>query len=128
MPASVKGCEYLTNYGGDTVGNFATQKSWQEAPTYTKYDMTKNEFEQWLEENQHIFDAFCVEALKVKNIGFKHYSARTIIKFLRHHTNLREASGGFKINNDAVPHMARLFGEKYPNFHDLFEYRKAPHG
>lgn len=25
--------EYLTIYGDDTVGNFATQKSWQEVPT-----------------------------------------------------------------------------------------------
>lgn len=86
--------------------------------------MTKNEFDTWLEENQHIFDAFCLEALKAKARGFEHYSARTIIEFLRHHTNLREASGGFKINNDAVPYMARLFGQLHPNLSCFFEYRK----
>ena len=89
--------------------------------------MTKHEFEQWLEENQAIFEAFCKEAIKISNIGFKHYSARTIIEFLRHHTNLRETSGGFKINNDAVPHMARMFANKYPEAKNLFEYRKPPH-
>lgn len=86
--------------------------------------MTQNEFENWLEENQQIFDAFCLEALKAKSKGFKHYSARTIIEFLRHHTNLREVSGGFKINNDAVPYMARLFSQLHPSLHDFFEYRK----
>jgi hypothetical protein len=88
--------------------------------------MTKHEFDQWLKENRSIFNAFCTEAIKVKNMGYEHYSARTIIEFLRHHTNLREASGGLKINNDAVPHMARMFADKYPEAKNLFEYRKPP--
>jgi hypothetical protein len=84
--------------------------------------MTQIEFDNWLIENNHIFEAFCDEAFKVWNKGYAHYSARTIVEFLRHHTNLREKSGGFKINNDAVPYMARLFGKTYP-LYTLFEYR-----
>jgi hypothetical protein len=87
--------------------------------------MKQNEFDSWLKENSKIFESFCQEALKAKTKGFNHYSARTIIEFLRHHTNLREASGGFKINNDAVPYMARLFCKQYPHAHDLFEHRSS---
>jgi hypothetical protein len=93
-------------------------------PTYkTGQDMTQNEFDDWISENPQIFKAFCDEAIKAALKGFKHYSARTIIEFLRHHTHLREASGGFKINNDAVPYMARLFKENHPHLGNFFEYR-----
>jgi len=85
--------------------------------------MTQNEFDIWVLENPEIFKAFCAEAIKASNKGYKHYSARTIIEFLRHHTNLRETSGGFKINNDAVPCMAREFKRIYPQYGNFFEYR-----
>lgn len=82
------------------------------------------EFAQWIAENEHIFRSFSLEAMKVKQRGFKHYSSRTIVEFLRHHTNLREASGGFKINDHSVPYLARLFDLMYPQHSGLFEYRK----
>ena len=82
------------------------------------------EFPQWISENENIFDSFAVEAKKVRLRGFKHYSSRTIVEFLRHHTNLREASGGFKINDHSVPYLARLFDLMYPEHKGLFEYRK----
>jgi uncharacterized protein (DUF2461 family) len=82
------------------------------------------EFPFWVFENEHIFNSFAAEAIKVRQRGFKHYSSRTIVEFLRHHTNLREASGGFKINDHSVPYLARLFDLMYPQYSGLFEYRK----
>jgi hypothetical protein len=87
-------------------------------------DKFSDEFHTWIQDNEPIFHAFCTEALKVHNRGRKHYSARTIVEFLRHHTTLQEKDGVFKINDHCVPYMARLFDLMFPHAKGLFEYRK----
>lgn len=85
-----------------------------------------DEFLRWLPENAHIWMAFEQEAFKVVRAGFKHYSARTILEFLRHHSALAERNGdGWKINNNFTPYLARLFAILNPNLANLFEYRTA---
>ena len=85
--------------------------------------MTQDEFDKWLTDNNHIWRAFENEALKVVRAGYEHYSAKTIIEFLRHHTAIKEGSGEWKINNDATSHLARLFAKKHPIYAHLFEFR-----
>lgn len=80
-------------------------------------------FLDWLRDNQHIWIAFVSETSKVINAGFKHYSARTIIHVLRHHSALAEKDSEWKINNNISPYLARLFALCYPQHKDLFEYR-----
>lgn len=87
--------------------------------------MNKKEFEHWLDENRHIWFAFEKEALSIARLGFKHYSARTIIHFLRHHSAIEEVDGPWKINDHVSPYLARHFAEKYPNLKNLFEYRRV---
>ncbi len=84
-----------------------------------------NEFIRWLPDNLHIWDAFVAESLKIINKGFKHYSARTIIHVLRHHSALAENGTEWKINNNISPYLARLFALTYPKHKDLFEYRRT---
>jgi len=85
-----------------------------------------DEFLNWLPENAHIWIAFEQEAYKVIKAGFKHYSARTIIHVLRHHSALSERGlDGWKINNNISPYLARLFAILNPSHADLFEYRTA---
>jgi len=86
-------------------------------------DQFSDDFVDWLPENIPIFQAFCTEAIKISDIGYKHYSARTIIHFLRHHSALKEKNSEFKINNNHSPYLARLFDLVYPNRAGLFEYR-----
>lgn len=86
-------------------------------------DQFTKEFINWFPENQHIWDAFVNEAFKVHRKGFKHYSARTIVHFLRHHSALQESSSGWKINNNHSPYLARLFDLRYPYAAGLWEYR-----
>lgn len=83
------------------------------------------EFLDWLPLNRHIFEAFCEEAIKVRNRGFKHYSARTIVHVLRHHSALHEEGGEWKINDHISPYCARLFDLRFPAWAGLFEYREA---
>ena len=84
-----------------------------------------DEFLNWIPENYHIWRAFEKEAMKIILAGFKHYSARTIIHVLRHHSALTEMNSGWKINNNISPYLARLFAIKYPKHADLFEFREA---
>lgn len=82
-----------------------------------------DDFLEWLPENMHVFEAFSLEATKVKARGFTHYSAYTIVEFLRHHSAVRETKGEWKINNNHRPYLARLFDLVYPDRAGLFEYR-----
>lgn len=86
-------------------------------------DQFTDEFVNWLPENTHIWDAFVSEAFKIRQKGFKHYSARTIVHFLRHHSALQENGSGWKINNNHSPYLARLFDLRYPHAAGLWEYR-----
>ena len=84
--------------------------------------MTQDEFDKWLIENNHIWRAFENEALKVVRAGYEHYSARTIIEVLRHHSALREKDGTWKINDHITPWLARHFLSTYPTL-QIFETR-----
>ena len=83
----------------------------------------KFDFDLWLEDNQHIWEAFEKQALLVSQRGFKHYSARTIVEFLRHHTAISEEGSLWKINDHAIPHLSRLFMKVHPEYKGLFETR-----
>lgn len=89
-------------------------------------DQFSKEFLDWFPQNQHIWIAFVSETSKVINAGFSHYSSKTIIHVLRHHSALAERNSGWKINNNISPYLARLFALTYPQHKDLFEYRATP--
>lgn len=86
-------------------------------------DQFTDEFLSWLPDNSHIYEAFEREAFAIIRKGFHHYSARTIIHFLRHHSALQENDGEWKINNNTSPYLARLFDLVHPNYAGLWEYR-----
>lgn len=88
-------------------------------------DELGQEFVAWLGENLHIWDAFVAQAKQIHAKGFKHYSARTIIHVLRHHSALHEHGGEWKINNNHSPYLARLFDLRYPQFAGMWEFRKT---
>lgn len=85
------------------------------------------EIKQWLFDNEHIWVAFTKEAFSAQSNGYKHYSARTIVEYLRHKSMLREKDGEWKINNNVVPYLARLISRVYPEFmKTFFEFRGSP--
>lgn len=80
------------------------------------------DFPEWLEENLHIWTAFKAQADRVWDRGRTHYSARTIIEFLRHETAIAEAGGEYKINDHGTPDLARLYHLIHPE-RQLFAMR-----
>ena len=79
-----------------------------------------DEFEDWIKDNLHIWKAFEKEALLVRAKGREHYSARTIIEFLRHHSAVSEVGGMWKINDHSVPYLGRLFVLVHPEAKNFF--------
>lgn len=77
----------------------------------------------WYQDNQHVYDAFRKAALRMAMSGRKRYSARTIAEVIRWNTEIQDSDVVFKINNNYVPGLARLFmwkyGELYPGFFKL---------
>lgn len=87
-----------------------------------------DDFIEWLPNNLHIWRAFCHEATLAYRRGYEHYSSRTIVEFLRHHTAVRENSlpgMAFKINDHTIPYLGRLFDLAQPDMAGLFEYRRT---
>lgn len=82
-------------------------------------------FWHWLPKNRHIRDAFDRKALAMARSGRDHYSARCIVEHIRYETDLADSETLFKINNNFVPGLARLFmqthGSTYPRFFHLRE-------
>lgn len=88
-------------------------------------ELFSKEFLRWLPDNLHVWKAFCDQTFLIKKREFKHYSARTIIHFLRHHSAITEANGPWKLNNNYSPYLARLFDKQFPELAGLWEYRET---
>lgn len=83
------------------------------------------DFLAYLPENVHVYEAFEREALRIARRGHQHYSARTIVEVLRHHSALREQGSAWKLNDHNTPYLARLFALMHPGYASLFEFRAA---
>lgn len=89
-------------------------------------DTFRKGFAGWLAENRHVWTAFEREADRVWAKGRRHYSARTLIEYLRHDTALSESAGEWKVNNNHAPDLARLYRLAHPARAELFELRVMP--
>lgn len=81
---------------------------------------------QWLLDpaNVEVWRMFEKEANRVwLNKANKHYSARTIVEYLRHHSAANDSSTDFKINDHHAPVLARMWTFLYPERAGFFELR-----
>ena len=81
------------------------------------------EFVHYISENMNVYDAFEREAFRVINRGYLHYSARTIIEVLRHHSNLSDNTEKWKLADHPMPYLSRLFAAYHPVHTNFFSYR-----
>ena len=79
---------------------------------------------EWFLENWHVVEAFERQALRLIGMNREHYSARTIVEVLRHHSVLNDTSDAFKINDHNAPDLARAFVVLHPEHVDFWEYRR----
>jgi len=86
-------------------------------------ELFSNEFVEWLQKNEHVWNAFVREATAVYLRGFKHYSARTIIHVMRHHSALHENGTQWKLSDHSSPYLARLFDLHYPDMAGMWSFK-----
>lgn len=78
--------------------------------------------------NRRVWEMFEGLALKVKNQGFKTYSAKTIMEVIRWHEDIdTNTCERFKINNNYTSLYVRALIRKRPEFIGFFELREV-HG
>ena len=84
-------------------------------------DQYPDGFFHWLSQNQHIWKAFEEKAYIMAAVAKRpRYSARTIIEVMRWDSDLREKNKLFKISNNMVPGLARLWMAKHGANHPKF--------
>jgi hypothetical protein len=74
-----------------------------------------------IRENLGLVDAVVREVCRVRRFGRGHYSMRTILEILRHHTAVKTGVDDFKVNNncqrDLTTHVVLMFPELDGFFH-----------
>jgi hypothetical protein len=84
-------------------------------------------FWDWLDQNQHIYDAAVRVARQGKRIGYDRWSVQGVMEILRWQTKIREnAHGPLKINHNARSGLARLIMAREPDLEGFFETRTPP--
>lgn len=81
-------------------------------------------FNKFHKENPHIFKAFEEQALTAINKGRKKISSKLIINWIRWNEFLISSDQNFKINDAYQSYYARYFVEIYPQYFNVFEFRK----
>lgn len=80
----------------------------------------------WLADNWHIWRQFRRQADRLRSLGKTHGAARQIVEWMRHMTNIAEVGGEWKINNNVIPDLARLYVVMTPGAEQFFEFRVLP--
>ncbi len=82
-------------------------------------------FEQYHNDNPHIYRAFVRYAMNAKHIKcFKNYSAKSLFEIIRWHTPTKKNGEVFKINNNFAPDYARKMMQEYESFKGFFRVRE----
>jgi len=95
----------------------------------TRRDIYPTSFAAWFAQNHLVVEAFFETADLTRDQGRTHYSARTIWEYLRHHSNIVQASGvahlgEWKLPDHAIPYMARIY-MKARDCHGFFSLRST---
>ena len=82
-------------------------------------------FINWLEKNPTIYEAFEKFVLGLIAEGRQHYSSRTVIELLRHHSGfVSQSDGPYKIGDHHSPYTARLFLMRHPQHEGFFKLKQ----
>lgn len=79
--------------------------------------------EGWLLKNKQVWVEFYHAAERIRQSGRQRYGAKAVTEWMRYETAIRDASIQFKINNNHVSGLARLYNQV--SGVDYFETREA---
>jgi len=81
-------------------------------------------FEEWLDQNPHIYSLFKRYAEELRHTGRHRYGAKSIIERVRWHVATQTVGEPFKINNNYTSRLARKLIDEDATFEDFFELRR----
>lgn len=90
----------------------------------TKAEQIRRAFRKFHAGNPQVWDDFCKFTFQLIKKGFSNYSAYAVMHRVRWESAMSTSGDPFKINNNFVPHYARLFHEVYPAHAGFFETRE----
>ncbi len=93
------------------------------APFGSKEWMLDRQFCDYDERNPEVWQMFVKLARQAIDAGRSHYSAKTIIEVIRHHTMV-SGDDSFKINNNWTARYARKFMRVFPSHAGFFALRE----
>lgn len=76
-------------------------------------------FQQYDQENPHIWELYKAYAFKIIQSGRKHIGSKCIFELIRMEENFA-STGNYKICNNFTPYYARKFVLNYPQFGSYF--------
>ena len=91
----------------------------------TNPDMFRDDFRNWLVSNKPVWTEFAKRAKAVAKTGKEKFSARTIAESMRWDFEMGNSKIDYKVNNNFVPDMARLFTVLNPKYESLFSMRSS---
>lgn len=92
-------------------------------------DRLRLEFNQFHQDNPHVWSLFKRYALQACHSGRKHYGAQTIIERIRYHNDIETVENGrnvaLKLSNNHVAFYARMFHRHFPEHDGFFRVRPS---
>ncbi len=86
-------------------------------------------WEEFHEDNPHVYDLFKKYTFQIMDVGFANYSAISVFDRIRWHTDIETANTcGFKINSNFTAYYARHFHKDYPEHDGFFRTKPLRHG
>ncbi len=91
----------------------------------TRLEQMREDFIRFHNAHPEFWKVFVGHTVRLRNRGFKRYSARTLIELIRFHADVGDIKRltGFKINNNHTPFYARVFSLLYPECGGFFSMR-----
>lgn len=91
-----------------------------------KHDIYKKGFDEWLQNNWHVYETFESLANEVWGAGRSHFGAKSLWETMRFQMAIEETpntESEFKLNNNWHSQCARLYVALNPNRKGFFEFR-----
>lgn len=109
----------------DGISSAAQSEANNEAQAKTRFDQNYRHFKKFHNENPEFWNHFQRFAYRAIRRGFNHYSARTVFHAIRWYVSMKTRSTDMlKINNTHSPFYSRMFRKTWPEYQNLFRYRK----
>ena len=92
----------------------------------TQSESIRERCQNYHEKHPHVWRLFQQFAFEKIELGYKHYSSKSIFERIRWEHDTGPKTEKFAISNDYTPYYARKFHRKYPDYDGFFRTKSLP--